>query len=413
MMWSVFAVFTVVAVAFVLWRLWFVAADPGAEGAEDDLAANRELFLAKLAQLRSQLDAGEISAQQHADLEVEFQRQFLADNTGPRVVGAAGGRGRYLVLGGALLVPLLALALYWQLGASQELRLRQLLDQRASLMMAGDTESTALARLTGEVIDALEVMAARQRDNPLPPVLLARLYADQGVYPLAASQYQRAVELLPEDGDLKAEYAQVQFFAAGNQVTPELSQLVYLALAQSPDNQTALGLAGIASFHKSDYRQAIEYWNRALDLLPPDSPSRTALVSGIAAARERLGPEPEAAGDSELVSLSLTVSAAPGIQVAPETTVFIYARAWQGAPMPLAIRRLTVADLPATLVLDESMAMSPEMSLTSVEQVELVARISLAGTPTPAPGDFEGTLGPIAVDSQVAPLVLEIDRELP
>src|SRR5690606_38565624 len=116
MMWSVFAVFTVVAVAFVLWRLWFVAADPGAEGAEDDLAANRELFLAKLAQLRSQLDAGEISAQQHADLEVEFQRQFLADNTGPRAVAAAGGRSRHLVLGGTLLVPLLALAPYWQLG---------------------------------------------------------------------------------------------------------------------------------------------------------------------------------------------------------------------------------------------------------------------------------------------------------
>ncbi|MCK9564395.1 MAG: hypothetical protein M0R02_16915, partial [Bacteroidales bacterium] len=111
-------------------------------------------------------------------------------------------------------------------------------------------------------------------------------------------------------------------------------------------------------------------------------------------------------------SLVVDVSLADGFDVPPETTVFVYARAWQGAPMPLAIARLTRADLPARVVLDNSLAMSPAMNLDSAAELEVVARVSFAGTATPAPGDIEGSQGPVGSDGD-EPLALVIDREIP
>ena len=61
--------------------------------------------------------------------------------------------------------------------------------------------------------------------------------------------------------------------------------------------------------------------------------------------------------------------------------------------IPLAIARLKVSDLPTTVVLDNTMAMRPDMNLQSAQkneqQVELVARISRSDNAIAASGDWQ------------------------
>jgi cytochrome c-type biogenesis protein CcmH len=93
------------------------------------------------------------------------------------------------------------------------------------------------------------------------------------------------------------------------------------------------------------------------------------------------------------VSLSETLQA----QARPDDTLFVYARAPAGPRMPLAIVRLTAADLPATVTLDDSSAMMPNMKLSVFDEVVVMARISRSGDAMTRSGDLLGSSAPLRV----------------
>ena len=217
-----------------------------------------------------------------------------------------------------------------------------------------------------------------------------------------------------------AELAQTLFIHAGNQTVPVVEALSTNALAIDPNNVMALSLMGIVAFNAQKYVEAIEFWQRASALLTPNNADIATLQDGIAQARARLAVShlmdsevtqaDSASSQNAKTSSSITVavSLADDIDFQPDQPVFVYARAWQGSKMPLAIAKLRASQLPLTIILDESMAMSPSMTLSSVEQLELVARLSLSGEPIPKTGDWQTNVGPItlAKNQEVYPLVI-------
>ncbi|HKJ51213.1 MAG TPA: c-type cytochrome biogenesis protein CcmI, partial [Gammaproteobacteria bacterium] len=90
--------------------------------------------------------------------------------------------------------------------------------------------------------------------------------------------------------------------------------------------------------------------------------------------------------------------------------VFVYAKAMQGPPMPLAVKRLRLADLPAKLTLGDGDAMIPSMKLSSFDKVIVGARVSQSGNPIAQSGDFYTERD--SVDSANPPeqISLTIDR---
>jgi len=89
-------------------------------------------------------------------------------------------------------------------------------------------------------------------------------------------------------------------------------------------------------------------------------------------------------------------------KVAATDTLFIYARAQHGPRMPLALVKMTAADLPVTVILDDSVAMVPNMTLSSVKQVEIVARISKSGQAIMRSGDLYGSVHSVHADNSRA-----------
>jgi cytochrome c-type biogenesis protein CcmH len=80
--------------------------------------------------------------------------------------------------------------------------------------------------------------------------------------------------------------------------------------------------------------------------------------------------------------------------------------------MPLAIARIKVSDLPTTIQLDETMAMSPASSLATAGDIEVVARISPSGSAKAEVGDWLAKQGPISMKALPNQVELEINEQL-
>lgn len=162
--------------------------------------------------------------------------------------------------------------------------------------------------------------------------------------------------------------------------------------------------------NKYDFSSPVHYLSTvivatAITLAGCQKGSETA-ASAPAASQSAEYPVFTPAADSQpapaAASLKVTVSLSPVLakKAAPNDVVFIFARAAQGPRMPLAIVRKQVKDLPTTVFLDDSLGMSPQMKLSSVPEVVVVARVSKSGMASAQAGDLEGVSGPVKTGTQ-------------
>ena len=96
-----------------------------------------------------------------------------------------------------------------------------------------------------------------------------------------------------------------------------------------------------------------------------------------------------------------TVRLAPGLkkEVKPDDVVYVFARAVDGPPMPLAVLRARAAELPLAFNLNDSMAMARGLTVSAHPRIVVTARVAKSGSAKPAPGDLEGKSAPVANDA--------------
>ncbi|WP_409278257.1 c-type cytochrome biogenesis protein CcmI [Pseudomonas defluvii] len=358
---------------------------------EDRTALNVALYQERVAELQAQQAAGVLSAEQLASGRDEAARELLDDTENAEPARLA-RLGKPLPLLAAVLVPLMALGLYLHFGASDKVALTQ--------------EFAQAPQSLEEMTARLERAVAAQPDSAEGLYFLGRAYMAQERSADAAKTFERAVGLAGRQPELLGQWAQALYFANGKQWTPQLQALTDEALKADPQEVTSLGLLGIAAFEGQRYQQAIDYWNRLLAQLPAGDASRAALEGGVARAADRLkasGVEPvttPAVSDKAPARLKVRVELAAALKdkVQPGDSVFIFARASEGPPMPLAVKRVTVAQLPIEVELADSDAMMPSMKLSNFPEVQLVARVSRAGQPTK--GEWIGRSSPLASSTE-------------
>ena len=353
------------------------------------------------------LASGVISADEHASKLTSLPTE---ESTRPTQRSRSGYGALLLTV---LLLPAIAIFVYSRVGTPQAL------DPAARQAVPGSAEGV-------DMNQAVAGLAAKLEENPDDGkgwALLGRAYQSMQKPEQAMDAFKHARALLPDDPDLMADYAQALVMTGAKDFSGEPRQLLDRALTIQPDNQRALWLRGVAEYQSGEYTTSIATWSHLLGLLPAGSTVATSVQAQIDEARAKAGlpatamqPALPATASSTANAPRLTVSVSvdPGVasKVDPSMTVFVYARAASGPPMPLAIQRLTVSQLPQTITLDDSNGMLPNMKLSDFPQIVVGARISRSGDPIAHSGDWQALSEPIDVQRKEA-IVLSINQVVP
>lgn len=319
--------------------------------------------------------------------------------------GETGSRKILLAL--IVVIPLGALAIYQQRGAMDEVLL--LTDLQ---VIASDDSGTA-DEVNASVLNKLEAYVERNPEDAEYWFLLGEMQMDVQDFQAALNSFAQASELRPEDVSLYSRMAEARFFMDGYSLTQEVRNYIDVVLADNPNDTTVMGILGISAYRAQQFEAAVRFWERALQNLPPFSPAAESIRSSIEQARIAGGltngntSGQNASGEAS-VSLDVSVSLDEGIEAAPNDTIFVFAREYGGAPMPIAAQRLSAGSLPTRIVLDDSSVMVQGRSLADYDQLELVARLSFSGSPAPQSGDYQVLLGPINPNEIERPITLKI-----
>lgn len=387
--------------ALTLWLLWRPLNSRSSLQMESVQQRNIAIANERANEINSAFDTGEISQaerdQAMQDLELSLADELASSNELENQFGYASRTGNLAILA---LIPLLAFASY------------SLTNNYQSDWETAEQERLANAEAPPleDIMVQLEAAVDANPDDQRGLMLLARSYAQLGDFARAAQRFEQLVAVAEPNADLLVSYVDASAMANGRRFDEKMRAALDQALELDPNHVSGLWLAGLANQQLGHPDTALRHWLTLQPMLAGNPEANQELTLLINSAREQLGSERAqaveaevsakqtdtiTASDSEAVaSVQVRVSLAPELQaeVDDADTVFVYARAASGPPMPLAAVRQPVTSLPLTLTLDDSMAMMPQMKLSGFREIVVGARISKSGQATAQSGDLESDL---------------------
>ena len=396
---------------------------------------NIALYRERLAELDRERDRGEVGAERYAALRQDLERGLLADVAGHEEPRAVTHRPSYrMAMAIAVVVPVCGLGLYLWLGSPHGI---------GPQPMSASPEAGAQTAASVEAMVAS--LAARLDEDPADAegwLLLARSQVVLERFDAALAAFERAHGLLGDDPSLLTDWAEAEAGSAGNRFPASALDRLDRALERDPDHEKALWLGGFAAAQNRRVDIAVDRWERLLALQSPESREASIVTEMLAQVRGAQSTPPDtgtgpavptattgattgtktgtatgsAGGDEPAggARIVVEVSLAPdlAVELGASEPVFVFARTPSGTGPPVAVARTIVGALPSTIALDESNAMIPSLSLATVEQVLVTARVARSGTANRTSGDVEGTAGPVAVAAS-APVSIVISEIVP
>jgi len=374
---------------------------PGRDPQEAALSVYRQRFQ----ELGDDLGRGSLTQAQFEEARDELETALAGDLPAETVPPHARElpRNWRTALAVSIAVPILSAGGYLWLGATEEL---------ASAMRQTEDEVNRRQHLQ-EAIATLESRLRADPDLGEGWLLLGRTYLAFAEPLKATAALAQAHRLLGDNPDLLIDYARAIAMSHGGRLDGQAAELIERALKLAPEHPGALWLAAAASINRGAKAEARGYLQRLAQQLPAGS-ERERLVRVQLAELSDNDTEADAATAVRL-EVQVTLDKSLTERIGPDTIVFVFARATRGPRMPLAIARLRARDLPATVVLDDSQAMTPELKLSNFDAVVVGARASLSGEARAQSGDLEGyTPNAISLTERPgAPIAVTIDRIVP
>lgn len=402
----------------------------------DQLQTNIAIAKERKKALQLALDDGSLDQSAYSIELADIEKSLALDmeSAGKQAKSASGATLAAVTV--ALVLPLSAAALYWHLGQPEGIDAvaydEQVRAERAQAAASGNANAPSL----DELLPQLEAKVQERPDDIQGWILLGRTYLRVQDFPNAARALRSGYAIDKSSPDLMAMLAEAEAMVKGGDLSGEPLALLDKALAVNPNHEQSLWLRGIAMQQAGEHVEAISIFkilragisgndsaSATLDEMiarsvaaieeRSETTARTSTAEAGTAATSASGAANASTQGAEnaataKLTVSVDISEEARAAVTPELSVFIYARASNGPPAPLAVSRHSVSELPITVTLDDSMAMIPNMTLSQFPDVTVGARVSLTGNPIAQPGDWFAEVNDVRVQGDGTGVELEI-----
>ena len=182
-----------------------------------------------------------------------------------------------------LLIPILALVLYWHLGNSNDLFQYWRLTRQAQVVKQELTH----IKSPQQVVHQLQAYLAAHPNSPQGWYLLGKLYYAQQDFKRAVPALQKAYVQAPQHLTYAVSLAEADFFYRHRRLSSAMKNLMLNVIKKDKNNVGALNLLAIDNYLRGHYRFAIQYWERLLPVFPAGSKDQQFLLSMIAKAQTK------------------------------------------------------------------------------------------------------------------------------
>ncbi len=363
---------------------------------------NAAIYKEELVKLEKERADGLIDALTYEMSHAEIRQRLFQDTSEDDGVAVLGSPKKTLIAL-SVFIPVLAVSMYLWLGSAQQI-----------------ADSGAKQKVTQQDVEKMvaSLAASLEADpsNLQGWAMLARSYKVMGRPVEAEKAYDRAGAYLDGDAQLLADYADVAANNANGNFEGKPRAIIKRALKADPNNMMALWLSGTADYNQGNYKGAVQVWERLGKLLSPESGDAKMIQGAILEARDKAKLPPETlsskpapantAASGKSIGGVVELSADLKSRVKPDDIVMVIARA-PGVRMPVAIMRSRVADLPLRFVLNDSLAMTPNMLISQLSEATVEVRISKSGQAKPEPGDLYSDVQTVKVGTDKLKILVD------
>lgn len=405
--WLLLGLLTILAILFAIFPL--LQANKNNQDSPLSKDLNIDITRRQLLELEADLKEGLIEQTEYDSAKTDLERTLLQNIETSTVHLDDPNKNTKPMLTIALLaisLPVVAALTYWKTGTPQlatyDPSAVQQQPQGQQHQQTQHTQDPTEADFN-QMISGLEAKLQQDPENVEGWLMLAKTYQVLKRLNEASEAYIQVLRLQPENTRALVSYADILAITSGGAVAGKPYEMVKKALKIDPTMIEARWLAGIAESELGNLDNALSYWVPLQQQLSQSRPELAAelgkqidraksLLSGTAVTSSQDQDTTQQPINSASKTITVNIKIADALQqlVDPDDTVFVYAKAMQGPGMPLAAKKIKVSDLPLTVILDDSMAMTPEMALSSFDQVKIGARVSRSGQTTAAAGDLSG-----------------------
>ncbi|GHA39103.1 c-type cytochrome biogenesis protein CcmI [Photobacterium aphoticum] len=383
MFWIVTTLLVVIAmVIFVL---------PMYRGKEQDQAASRDelnkaFFKDRMDELSEESSEGLVENQD--ELVVELQQSLLDDvpaETKERKTAVSTA----MLLPGLIVLIGVTYGMYMKFGNLDKVQAWQDTVQRlpelSQRLMAEEGETP----LSDQEMDDLTLaLRTRLHENPNDAtgwLLLGRIGMANRDASTAQDAMDKAYRMDPNNPEVQLSYAQTLMMIGDPAQADRARLLLRTVLRTDHTNIRAMSLLAFDAFERQDYAQAVAYWNMMKQMVGEDDPRASMLDRSIARAQAQIDKSKNTA-----TSVSVNVALDPSVKLPAQGVVIVSVHSADGAPMPVAARRLPLSAFPLQLTLDDNDSMIPERPMTSLSDMIIRARIDTDGNVMTKTGDWYG-----------------------